>query len=63
MSDSQWLRESGWKNFNAFMLWSGLKMYNVEDVEYGKAILRGCRESEVESDEEVVVAKKEEGKK
>jgi hypothetical protein len=34
-------KDAGFDNFPAFLLSYGLRIYNIEDVEEGKAILRG----------------------
>lgn len=44
MSFNQMVKNAGFSNFNEFMLSYGLKMYNDDDVQEAKAILRALYE-------------------
>ncbi|KAL2067756.1 hypothetical protein VTL71DRAFT_15852 [Oculimacula yallundae] len=57
-SNYEWLQDSGHDNMDKFLLSYGLKMHNDEDVEEGKAILKGLRDGEQKEWEEQTASKK-----
>ena len=44
LSDYAFLKNAGYKHFNDFMQSYGLRVYEPDDIEEAKAILRGLKE-------------------